>query len=53
VCPAANIPSTTAPATLNRASGRELGLARSANVVMPNLTLAQHRRDYQIYPSRV
>ena len=37
-CPRANIPSTTALATLNTAGGRELGLRRGANVVMPNLT---------------
>ena len=38
VCPRANIPATTALATLNRHEGRELGLVRGANVVMPNLT---------------
>jgi biotin synthase len=53
LCPTANIPSTTALATLNRASGRELGLARGGNVVMPNLTPIEHRRDYEIYPSKV
>ena len=36
-CPRANIPATTALATLNTADGRELGLVRGANVVMPNL----------------
>jgi biotin synthase len=53
VCPEANIPSTTALATLNRESGRELGLERGANVVMPNLTPREYRRDYEIYPSKV
>jgi len=38
VCPEANIPSTTALASLNKADGRELGLMRGANIVMPNLT---------------
>jgi biotin synthase len=51
-CPEANIPSTTALATLNLAEGRELGLARGANVVMPNLTPAAYRADYEIYPAK-
>jgi len=50
--PDANIPSTTALATLNRVSGRELGLARGANVVMPNLTPVRYRALYEIYPSK-
>ena len=52
VCPRANIPSTTALATLNRRSGRELGLVRGANVVMPNLTPPQYRVHYEIYPNK-
>jgi len=52
VCPEANIPSTTALATLNRAEGRELGLARGANVVMPNITPLRYRRLYEIYPAK-
>jgi biotin synthase len=51
-CPMANIPSTTALATLNLAEGRELGLARGANVVMPNLTPPEYRALYEIYPSK-
>jgi biotin synthase len=51
-CPRANIPSTTALATLNRAEGRELGLARGANVVMPNLTPMEYRAKYEIYPAK-
>lgn len=51
-CPEANIPSTTALATLNKASGRELGLMRGANVVMPNVTPPQYRVKYQIYPGK-
>ena len=43
VCPRANIPATTALATLNRHEGRELGLVRGANVVMPNLTPPKYR----------
>ena len=52
VCPDANIPATTALATLNKASGRELGLARGANIVMPNLTPPEYRRKYEIYPAK-
>ncbi len=51
-CPRANIPSTTALATLNKAQGRELGLVRGANVVMPNLTPPQYRALYEIYPNK-
>lgn len=52
VCPEANIPSTTAFATLDRKSGREMGLCWGANVVMPNLTPLQYRKLYEIYPSK-
>jgi biotin synthase len=52
LCPRANIPSTTALATLNRKNGRELGLVRGANVVMPNLTPPHYRIHYEIYPNK-
>lgn len=52
LCPEANIPSTTALATVNLAQGRELGLARGANIVMPNLTPVRYRALYEIYPSK-
>jgi biotin synthase len=52
VCPQANIPSTTALATINRDSGRELGLMRGANVVMPNVTPVDYRNRYEIYPGK-
>ncbi len=52
LCPRANIPSTTALATLNRDSGRELGLMRGANIVMPNLTPPAYRCKYEIYPAK-
>jgi biotin synthase len=52
VCPDANIPSTTALATINKKSGRELGLSRGANVVMPNLTPVEYRTKYDIYPGK-
>jgi len=51
-CPQANIPSTTALATINQRNGREQGLRRGANVVMPNLTPVKYRRLYEIYPSK-
>ena len=44
VCPEANLPSTTALSTLDPATGRELGLTRGANIVMPNLTPPEYRR---------
>ena len=44
--------STTALATLNVTMGRELGLARGANVVMPNVTPSRYRALYDIYPNK-
>jgi biotin synthase len=52
VCPESNIPSTTALATIDPASGRELGLTRGANVVMPNVTPPHYRVLYEIYPGK-
>jgi biotin synthase len=52
LCPEANIPSTTALATLNKRNGLEAGLQRGANVLMPNLTPMPYRRLYQIYPAK-
>jgi len=52
VCPKANIPATTALATINKRNGRELGLQRGANVFMPNLTPLKYRRLYEIYPAK-
>lgn len=52
LCPGANIPSTTALASLNFAQGRELGLCRGANVIMPNLTPLKYRALYSIYPAK-
>jgi biotin synthase len=52
VCPLANIPSTTALATVSGDASRQLGLERGANVVMPNVTPAQYRTKYDIYPSK-
>jgi biotin synthase len=52
VCPEANLPSTTALATLDPATGRELGLVRGANIVMPNVTPPEYRVLYEIYPGK-
>ena len=52
-CPLANIPSTTALATLNTVSGREQGLNRGANILMPNMTPRKYRALYEIYPAKV
>ncbi len=52
LCPDANIPSTTALATLNKPDGREFGLERGANVVMPNVTPPAYRQNYEIYPAK-
>ena len=51
-CPRANIPATTALATLNRNRGRELALLRGANIIMPNLTPSKYRALYEIYPDK-
>lgn len=51
-CPTANIPSTTALATINKADGRKQGLQVGANVAMPNLTPVRYRPLYQIYPAK-
>ena len=51
-CPTANLPATTALATLNQQGGRELALCRGANVIMPNLTPASYRALYEIYPNK-
>jgi biotin synthase len=52
ICPTANIPSTTALATINKTHGRKRGLSVGANVVMPNLTPIKYRALYQIYPAK-
>ena len=52
ICPTANIPSTTALATINPGSGRERGLQCGANVIMPNVTPIEYRKAYEIYPNK-
>lgn len=50
--PDANIPATTAVATLDQKQGREDALKAGANVVMPNLTPPKYRSLYEIYPDK-
>ncbi len=50
--PDANIPSTTALATLDPEAGYAAGLQWGANVVMPNVTPAQYRAQYLVYPGK-
>ena len=50
--PRANIPSTTALATLSPADGYAAGLRAGANVVMPNVTPARYRLQYEVYPGK-
>jgi len=52
VCPEANIPTTTALSVLDSAAGRQNGLCRGANVIMPNVTPPHYRALYQIYPGK-
>jgi len=52
ICPDANIPSTTAVATLDGVGGRISGLQSGANVIMPNLTPMKYRALYEIYPHK-
>ncbi len=51
-CPNANIPCTTAVATIDAKEGRKHGLMCGANVVMPNLTPIKYRKMYEIYPNK-
>lgn len=46
------LPATTALGTLHP-KGRELGILSGANVVMPNLSPRQHRKDYAIYDNKI
>lgn len=49
--PDINIPATTAMETL-KPEGRILALKSGANVVMPNVTEGEHKKDYAIYPGK-
>lgn len=52
-CPEANLPATTALATLDRRQGYRHGLTCGANVIMPNITPVRYRKLYEIYPSKI
>lgn len=47
-----NIVAATALEALDPQAGRERGLAAGANVIMPNLTPAAKRGDYDLYPGK-
>lgn len=49
--PWAHLPATTALGSLQQ-DGRQLGLKGGANVLMLNLTPAEYRRLYEIYPQK-
>lgn len=46
------IPSTTALGTIEK-KGRELGLQAGANIVMPNLTPIEVRKQYELYNNKI
>lgn len=46
------LPATTALGTLHP-QGRELGIRFGANVVMPNLSPVNHRKEYAIYDNKI
>ena len=52
VRPDANIPATTALATMDATTGRTNGFVAGANIVMPNLTPTEYRELYAIYPGK-
>ncbi|WP_053228057.1 [FeFe] hydrogenase H-cluster radical SAM maturase HydE [Spirochaeta cellobiosiphila] len=50
--PYSNIPATTAAGTLEQ-NGREQMLKAGANVLMPNLTPTDNKKDYLLYPNKI
>jgi biotin synthase len=50
--PVVLLPATTALGTVDRL-GREKGLKAGANVVMPNLSPVDHRKDYALYDNKI
>jgi biotin synthase len=50
--PNALIPATTALGTIDM-RGRELGLSAGANVVMPNLSPVEFRKQYELYDNKI
>ena len=52
IVPKALLPATTALATVDK-QGREKMLNTGANVVMPNLSPTDNRKDYEIYENKI
>ena len=50
--PKAHIPATTAAGSLE-SDGREQALEAGANVLMPNLTPTDQKKDYLLYPGKI
>ncbi len=50
--PDINIPATTAMESLNK-NGRLMALQSGANVVMPNVTEGEYRKQYALYPGKI
>ena len=50
--PYINIPATTAMETIHP-NGRIIALQSGANVVMPNVTVSEYRKKYEIYPNKI
>ena len=46
------LPATTALGTIHP-KGREMGILYGANVVMPNLSPTEHRKDYSLYDNKI
>ena len=46
------LPATTALGTIHP-NGREMGILHGANVVMPNLSPQEHRKDYSLYDNKI
>ncbi len=50
--PDAHIPATTAFDAVFPGEGRNLALARGANVFMPNITPVRYKKEYLLYPGK-
>ncbi len=50
--PKSNIPATTAAGSLDPV-GREKMIAAGANVLMPNISPVDHKKDYLLYPGKI
>jgi biotin synthase len=52
VLPECHIPATTAAGSIHR-EGRERLLEAGANVLMPNITPTEQKKNYQLYPGKI